>query len=44
MFNENKADEFSSYAEAKRHVKEMYTREEIEGMPVDITFKGSTEY
>lgn len=44
MNNENQVDEFPTLAEARKYVKEMYDKEEIESMPVDITFNGSTEY
>jgi len=44
MFNQNPVDEFPNFKEARDYVKEMYSLEEIEGMPVDITFNGSTEY
>lgn len=44
MNNAHQVAEFPSLNEAREYVKDIYDEQEIEGMPVDITFNGSTEY
>ncbi len=44
LFNEMKVETFSSYAQAKAYVKEMYSPQEQVELSIDITCNGSTEY